>query len=84
LLKVEGFTMPSDIDYLSAMVSPLRTAVYDNAVMQRPSIPYAGVAIGDATDSSLLSAVRPDRTGTSDLFGDALQPHLGAAYDNAA
>jgi hypothetical protein len=76
--------MPQDTDYLSSMVSPLRTAIVQNAVAQRPAIPYAGVAIGDATDSSLLSSLRPDRTGTTDLFGDAVQPHLGASTDITA
>jgi hypothetical protein len=76
--------MAQDIDYLSTMVPTLRTAIAQTALRQRPPIPYAGVAIGDATDSSLLSSMHPDRTGTSDLFGDAIQPHLGAAYDSNA
>ena len=73
--------MPSDTVQLSAMVPPILIDLHQTAIRQRPPIPYAGVAIGDATDSSLLSSLRPDRTGAGDLFTDAMQPHLGASFD---
>ncbi len=76
--------MPSDIVYLNHLAPPLTVALTQYVDRTAPGISYAGVAIGDAADGSLLSALHPDRTGADQLFNTVVSPHLGASMDTTA